>query len=377
MKKQYVFKILAFFMTAFLIVFAPSCKKNSPAATSPAKTVTANPVSLRLYEIDTSVYKQFFVPVFKVGNLTIDNYMLFDTGSGGLVLDADGVLPASMITSTGFKFTGDSVVVNGITITNQTSTITYGADCSTANDTVYGNLAYAPVTIGDGNGNLTVKRLPFFLYYVATNSAGTAYPTHYFDIFGVNNEYDFTFSNGVNITSPFAYYDPGSNLTSGFKIAKLGPPYTYDSSVGANYVSGAVTVGLTAADLSSSSGFVTIPISTYSTFGYVPFVYASITYNTSSFTSQVVFDSGTAGYSYLQDPNFTGSTPALAANSKVNVATAAGFDYSYLVTATDNNTYVENPNTSCSNVSIISIEYFLNNEYLWNFKDHILGLKNN
>ena len=381
MKKQLLFKSLIFISIAFLLLIVGSCKKNNPVtpAPGPVQTTPATPVSLGLYEIDSSVYKDFFIPVPTIGNVTIDDYLIFDTGSGGLVLDAQGILPASMITSTGFNFPGDSVVVNGITITTQTSTITYGDDCSTANDTVYGNLAYANVTVGDQNGNLTIKRLPFFLYYKATTGTGSVYPAHEFDIFGVNEEYDFTFSNNVNVTSPFSYFNPGTGLTRGFKSAPLGPPYIYDSNAGANYAPGVITVGLTSSDVSSSSGFVTTQLKNYTGYGYPPIIPATISYNNNkTFAANILFDSGTTGYSYVEDPTTTDTArTTLAQNSQLSVATTSGFNYSYTVTASDNQTYIENPTTSCSTVSIISDEYFLNNEYMLNYVTHSLGLKNN
>jgi len=377
MKKIYSLKIYFFFCVTLVLLFVMSCKKpgaENGNGSSTSGIVTATPARLGLYEVDSSVYKQFLIPVASIGTITSGFYPVFDTGSGGLVIDAAGLLPPAMITNSGFNFTGDSIVVNGITITNQTSTITYGDNCSTSNDTVYGNLAYAQVTVGDPNGNITIKHMPFFIYYKATNGAGNLYPANYFDVFGVNQEYDFSFPN-VNVTSPFSYFDPGTGLTQGFKTAPLGGPYVYDSNAGANYAPGVVTVGLTSSDVSSTSGFVNTQLSLYSGYGYVPLIPSTVTYNSKSFNSYVVFDSGTAGYSYLEDPSFTGSATALAQNSQVSIATTSGFSYSYAVTATDNETNVENPATSCETVSILSIEYFLSNEYMINYSNHNLGLK--
>ncbi len=137
-----------------------------------------------------------------------------------MVMDANGILPASMITSSGFTFTGDSTVVNGVTVTNQIATVEYGDDSASVSK-VYGNQAFADVTVGDNNGNVVIKRLAFLIYYKATDAGGTAYPEHEFDTFGVNEEYDVTFPNNDFITSPFSYFDPGNGLTRGFKSYPL------------------------------------------------------------------------------------------------------------------------------------------------------------
>ena len=253
MIKKYPSKSFLFIIAAFITLTAASCSKNK--GTVNPTVVDATPTKLGMYEADSSIYKILYMDVSKVGTATVDYGLIFDTGSGGMVLDAQGVLPASMITSNGFVFTGDSIVVNGITVTNQKQEIDYGDDDSTETK-VLGNLAYAPVTIGDPSGNIVIKRLPFFLYYKGINSDGSTAEAHDFDLLGVAPEYDITFANNVNITSPFSYFDPGTGLTKGFKVAALG---TANFSLEGTFVPGVVTLGLTASDLSSSSGICNAP----------------------------------------------------------------------------------------------------------------------
>jgi hypothetical protein len=334
----------------------------------------AAPAQLGLYETDTLIYKDLIVAVSKIGTTTVDYGLIFDTGSGGMVIDAEGILPSSMITSSGFNFSGDSTVVNGITITNQTSMIEYGADAATVVK-VYGNLAYASITIGDQGENIVVKRLPFFLYYKGVDAGGNVVQPHDFDVFGVNEEYDVSFANKAYITSPFSYVIPGAGLINGFKMAALG---TSNFSHDGNYAPGVVSLGLSPTDVSSSSGFTMSQLTFSSGYGYFPYIPANITYSgRSAFASYVLFDTGTEPYTYIEDPAFNAGATLLPVNSSVTVNTTSGFNLSYTTTATENLTYVENPTTSGGNISIISLEYFLNNEYMLNFQNHILGLKNN
>ncbi len=371
MAKKYSYKsaILLVTLAAFFIA---SCKKDNNSNNTP-KVVDATPAKIGVYEADSSIYKLVFVDVTKVGNQSIDYGLIFDTGSGGMVLDGTDIVPKTMMSSSGFSFTGDSVVVNGITITNQKDTIEYGDD-NNSTTKVYGNLAYAPVTIGDADGNIQIKRLPFFLYYKGVNADGTVAEPHDFDLLGVSPEYDLTFANNAYITSPFGYYDPGTGLTKGFKMAALG---TSHFSLEGTYVPGVITVGLTASDLSTSSGFTMHQLKFYTGDGYIPYLPATITYNNKSVSTYVLFDSGTEPYSYIEDKSASGTYSALAPNSTVTVSTSVGFTYNYTVSSTDNLTYVENPNTTGGQVSIVSLEYFLNNEYMLNLSTYQLGLKNN
>jgi hypothetical protein len=171
MRKRYFTKSLLFVSVSFLLLAIASCKKGNNNKMSQV-TPVATPTSLGLYETDSSIYKLLLIAVSNIGTQPVDYGLIYDTGSGGMVFDASGILPASMITSSGFNFTGDSTVVNGVTITSQTSIVEYGNDAASI-DKVYGNLAYAPVTVGDQNGKIIIKRLPFFIYYKAVNASGT------------------------------------------------------------------------------------------------------------------------------------------------------------------------------------------------------------
>src|SRR3954469_4268135 len=100
----------------FLMVIT-SCKKEGTTTSG----TTKNLATLGLYQSSSGTSKRLFIPVTKVGTQAVTYYTVFDTGSSGLSLDATGIIPASMITSNGIQVTGDSVNVNGITITSKTS----------------------------------------------------------------------------------------------------------------------------------------------------------------------------------------------------------------------------------------------------------------
>jgi hypothetical protein len=372
MEKRYPFKSLLLLSLVFLLLAVYSCKKDNPPNNNIKTTIpVATPTELGLYEADSGEYRELIVAVSKIGTSSIDDGLVFDTGSGGMVIDAQGIVPASMITTSGFNFTGDSTVVNGITITKQTATLQYGADDSTLT-TVYGNLAYAPITIGDQGENVVVKRLPFCLYYKATDAQGDTLGAHYFDTFGVNSEYIY-FSGGAYITSPFSYFAPGNGLTKGFKMAALGNPSNF--SFDGTYAADIVTLGLTADDLSSSSGFTMHTCNFYQGDGYVPIFPTSVTYDGKTISTNLLFDSGTSGYSYIENSAATSAISLLPQGTKVSLTTNAGFTYSFTTEQAQNLTYIENPTLTGGEFSIMSIDFFLTNEYLLDFQNQKLGLK--
>jgi hypothetical protein len=375
MRTNYTLKNISLGVFVLLVFAVASCKKdkkNNNIVTPPP--VTATPKQVGLYEADSSIYKEIEIAVSQVGTKSLDIGLVYDTGSGGMVLDATGIVPASVIGSSGFTFTGDSTVVNGITITKVTDTVEYGDDAATT-DKVYGNLAYASVTIGDeATGNLVIKRLPFFLYYKAVDGQGNKFDPHEFDVMGISPEYDITFSNGVFITSPFSYYSPGTGLTSGFKMAAL---TTNNFSLEGTYVPNVITLGLTSDDLASGSGFTFSSLTYINGNGYVPLVPATITYGGKSTTAEVIYDTGTEPYNYIQDRNAASTISLLPTSTPVSVVATSGFKYDFTTSASDYLTYVENPAQSKTNITVMSLEFFLNNEYLIDFTGHKLGLKNN
>lgn len=364
MKHKYQNARLPLICGLLILMAAASCKKEKAAV----KPATAKPVTLGLYEYGNTNGKRIFIPITKIGTQNLNYYGVFDTGSSGMTIDAAGILPASMITSSGITVTGDSVVVNGITVTSQQAVVSFGDKISSTKE--YGNLAYAAVTIGDANGNLVLKRIPFFLYYKIVDENGKQLAAHSSDVFGVGPGVNYASS---SIASPLSYYSPGTGLTSGFKLAILNN--TSFNSNGA-YVAGLLNIGLTAADL-ASSGFIIHPLTYYSSGGYSPNLAATITYNSTSTAAFVLFDTGTPSVTIIEDPKATAGIGSLPANSTVKVTTSKGFTYQYITTSTSNLTSIQNPNNTADYRTIFSIDFFINNEYLGDYTNHTIGLKNN
>lgn len=347
----------------FITVAFFSCKKEK---TTPQTQTT--PVTLGLYEYASGINKRVFLPVTQVGTKAVTYYTVFDTGSSGMTLDATDILPASMITSSGIQVTGDSVVVNGITVTSTKGTISFGDQLSSTKE--YGNLAYANITIGDAQGNLALKRVPFFLYYKIIDETGAKLPAHASDVFGVGPGTSYVTS---EIQSPLRYFNTGTNLTSGFKLATLNKSLF---STSGTYVSNLLTIGLSSGDL-SSAGFIMHPLTYSSSGGYSPNIPATIAYNGNTISGQILFDTGTPSTTVIEDRLATTSVGSLPANSTVTITTSKGFVYTYTTSSTGNLTEVQNPNNTGDYRTIFSLDFFISNEYLTDYGNHQIGLKNN
>lgn len=364
----YVYKLIMKINLFFLFCFSAfallitSCKKD--------KTVKppSNSSTIGLYQYEQDSAKRVFIIISKVGTVSTNYPSVFDTGSSGMTLDATDILPVSMITSSGLKITGDSVVVNGITVTSQQSTMSYGDKTGLTRE--YGNLAYAPVTIGNSNGSLTTKRMPIFIYYKVVNitTGKTITTNHALDIFGVGPGISAT---NAAISSPLNYFDTGSSY-KGFKLAAL---KSSNFSGTGNYVAGLLTIGLNSSDV-SSAGFIMHHLGLDLSGGYSPNIPSTVSYNGQSIGAEVLFDTGTPTYSVIENNQETNSIGPLPANTQVTITTNKGFTYTYTTKSTTSLTAIENPNITGDYRTIFSIDFFAENEYLTDYTNHQIGLKN-
>jgi hypothetical protein len=368
MKKIYSNYHLLFVAALFIII--SSCKKEPvtpPPIVTPAPTSLA---TLGLYEVDSSIYKRVFIAITKVGTQTVNYPLVFDTGSAGMTIDADKILPASMITNSGLVVPGDSVTVNGITVTTQEAVVSYGN--AQAGTQEYGNLAYAPVTIGDQNGNITTTRIPIFIYYkVVDVTTGQNEPAHSNDIFGVGPGVSYA---NNSIGSPLSYFATKNGGFNGFKLALLN---NADFSLNGTYVSGLLTIGLVPNDLTSSSGFIMHSLTYNSQGGYSPDIPSTVSYGGLSYPATVLFDTGTPAISLLENNAARSNISTLPDNTPVTLTTNNGFTYTYNTSSTDNPTQVARPSYTGDPRTIFSINFFIDNEFLMDYKDHQIGLKNN
>jgi len=351
-----------------VILFMASCSKDHSTPVPTAKPLA----TLGLYEVDqvdSITYKRIFIPVSGMGTASISTYYLvFDTGSSGLTIDANGILPASMITSSGITVAGDSVVTNGITVTNQTAIISFGN--ATSETSEYGNLAYATVKIGDVNGSITTGRIPIFLYYKIVDNNGAVQAKHSQDVFGVGP--GTSFANSA-ISSPLSYFKTTNGLLNGFKLSTL---VNSQFSPAGNYVQNLLQIGLLPSDVNPSNGFIMHQLSFFPQGGYSPDIESTITYNGKTIAATALFDTGTPAISIVENSGASSDIATLPAGVNVSLTTSNGFKYSY-ITSGGNVTDIAKPSYTGDPRTIFSINFFADNEFIMDYQAHEIGLKNN
>jgi hypothetical protein len=330
--------------------------------------------------------------------------LIFDTGSAGVTLYAPSIFPASMVTAAGFVFPSGqtSITYNGITVTDQQGTRTYGSTNLRAQN---GNIGYAQLTFGDAHGQLNTAVMPVFLYYSITDVAtGQALevPSFQQGIFGVASAagtialpgsiepaggYPACATNTNStcyVVSVLKYLQYGASVSAGFMLSPAPIQSCNITTAGSCAPAPMLTIGLTA---TSKAGFsaVSLPCPPNGYVGPASIAGFPVCQKTIDDTTVMVsgdavgtiqggavFDTGTAN---MQIATPTGSSfpSTVPVGSSVLVTTSSGFSYSYVTTNSDPLATIVN--ADYSGPTIIGIGYFTTNSFFIDFNSSLEGWK--
>jgi hypothetical protein len=369
----------------------------------PVTGTIGQPTAINLYPNESSENApRLTVMITAVGSVRVSMPLGFDTGSAGVTLYAPAIFPASMVNSSGFIFPAGetSMSYNGITVTSQQGTRTYGSVSTRAEN---GNLGYAQLTFGDAQGELTTQTMPLFLYFSITdNTTGqTIAPAAQQGWFGVAAT-DGTIvlpdsvepaagypacspqtTSTCHVVSVLKYLNYASSVHAGFMLTPATIQSCDITSPGSCAPSPVLTIGLTTA---AESGFSAAPlvcppsgyVGSLSIAGYpvcqkdIDDVTINVSGNTvGTLTGYALFDSGTAD---MQFSTAAGSTfpSSVLPGATILVTTPSGFSYSYIAGSGIAQTVV-NADTNLPN--IIGISYFTTNSFFIDFSSSTEGWK--
>jgi hypothetical protein len=377
---------------------------NAPAV-KPINGPIERPVIINLYPNQSATtVARLVVMATSVGGVPVSMPLIFDTGSAGVSLYAPTIFPSSMVTTSGFVFPPGqtSMSYDGITVTNQQGTRTYGSTNRRAQN---GNIGYARLTFGDADGRLRTTVMPLFLYFSITDvTTGQTLDVSAFQqgIFGVASTSDtITLPGSVepadgnpacapdtnttcNVVSALKYLQYGDSVNAGFMLSPA-PIQTCDiTSAGNCAPAPMLTLGLSVA---MKAGFSTVSLpcppigylGPASIAGYP--VCQKVVDNTTvmvsgdtvgTITGGAVFDTGTAN---MQIATPTGSffPSTVSDGSSVLVTTSSGFTYGYVSTSSDPLATIVN--VDFSGPTIIGIGYFTTNSFFIDFSSGSEGWK--
>jgi hypothetical protein len=395
-------------LAATLLVAIPGgCggSSNSAPAVNAVSGAIEQPVVINLYPNQSATtVPRLVMMATSVGSTPVSMPLIFDTGSAGVTLYAPSIFPSSMVSSAGFVFPSGqtSITYNGITVTNQQGTRTYGSTDLRAQN---GNIGYAQLTFGDAQGQLTTEVMPILLYYSITDvltGLPLEVPSFQQGIFGVAGTSGSIVlpgsvappggypacATGTNSTcyvvSALKYLKYGSSISAGFMLS----PATIQScdigTAGSCAPVPMLTIGLSAA---SKAGFSTVslpcPPNGYtgpaSIAGY-PVCQKTIENTTvmvsgdtaGTIIGSAVFDTGTANVQ-IATPAGSSFPSTVPVGSTLLVTTPSGFTYSYNSSISDPFATIVNADFSGS--TVIGIGYFTTNSFFIDFSSGTEGWK--
>jgi hypothetical protein len=378
---------------------------NSSPAPSPVSGAIDKPVVINLYPNQSpTTVPRLAVMVTSVGSVPVSMPLIFDTGSAGVTLYAPSIFPSSMVTTGGFVFPPGqtSITYNGISVTNQQGTRTYGSTDLRAQN---GNIGFAQLTFGDAQGQITTAAMPVFLYYSITDVATgqpIEVPSFQRGIFGVaSTSGTIALSSSVEpaggypacatdtnstcyVVSVLKYLHYGDSVNAGFMLAPA-PIQSCDiTTAGSCAPAPMLTIGLSA---TSKAGFSTAslpcPPAGYvgpaSIAGY-PVCQKAIDNTTIMVSGGTVgttiggalFDTGTANMQ-IATPAGSAFPSTVPAGSTLLVTTPSGFAYSYISTISDPLATIVN--ADFSGTTIVGIGYFTTNSFFIDFSSGTEGWK--
>lgn len=316
--------------------------------------------------------RRLYLPIRYIGAAKVKLRVVFDTGSQGLILDAKRLLPASLVADTGIVIGDkDSLVLDGITVTRNKTKSRYGGTRS-----YDGNIAYASIVIGDKMGQVRTKRMPFILVYhgVYDQTGKPAQVDQHCDgIAGVSSGGELKAGlvmKRENVVSPFNYLSFGNRVEAGFILAPLDQvKWERVSSMEGKSAVPLLTVGITE---QAKEGFV-LHRQLLQNGRFYPYVRGIISYNGLVISpSYVLFDSGNPAGGVIYEPD-AAKKGRMNAGIVIRFVSDEGTIYDYAANNSNYKTTLDSRKSK--SVSIIGINFFLENSFMLNYASHTIGIR--
>ncbi|MDR5835186.1 hypothetical protein [Caballeronia sp. LZ034LL] len=221
---------------------------------------------------------KLIIPVVALGSLTLPtpSQLDLDTGSAGMIIDAQDVFPPDMVGTNGFVFPPgqNTLSYHGIVVTNVQATKGYDGSA----ETDYGNIGFATVKFG-GRGELTTNVMPVLFVYKSLDGNGQPLQFPYQGVFGINSSSNPALAagatsstslnicslqsitaNGCDFVSVLRYLNYSAGVNAGFSLgnATLDPNCAITSAMTGCTLQPALTVGLSVAD---EQTYTSVPLS--------------------------------------------------------------------------------------------------------------------
>src|SRR5262245_48047224 len=206
-------RLLAVLLTGMQPQPSPGSAADGMPATVPSIKLESpgNPPNIRM----------LYIRLLALGDRRIDQPLLFDTGSAGMTVECQVVLPANLCSDDGIKI-DKTLELDGITVTTQKMVMNYGTYDE------YGNIAIARVTIGSRQTPVsTAEAIPILIRYKQVRRStgeivgGPLWPKGMFGVSPIGGG-----GPDQMVMSPMNAIPPGNGLRRGYYLSPIGTDWT-------------------------------------------------------------------------------------------------------------------------------------------------------
>jgi hypothetical protein len=333
------------------------------AFSAPSLAELAKPITIPIIKQQYPGYppvRLVHLRVLSLGDHKVDFPLLFDTGSTGITIDCNLVLPWDLCTPDGIKIEKD-LKLDGVRVTTRRIVAQYGTYDE------YGNLAFARVSFGDAGHPVTTSEMPVLIRYKKVRRAtgeivgGPLWPR---GIVGVS---PLGAQTGGLLHSPMDYIDAPDGLIRGFYLTPLGEVWVicmneFDECPSVD----ALHIGI---DAATKAKFEMAPLGASRSVHYIGFVDACLTWLEHQSCAPTLYDTGNSTISIPGSPR-DGTDMALPMSTSV---TLIGPNMEIWKFPT---LYVpEVEFTPHSDINLIGIRYFETNSLLFDLEAGQIGFR--
>jgi hypothetical protein len=212
-----LFAKTACFLAAVLGALLTQASPGRAADDSPAIV----PLTKLEYPGNPPNIRMLYVRLLALGDRKVDQPLLFDTGSAGMTVECQVVLPADLCSDEGIKIK-KTLELDGMTVTTQKAVMNYGTYDE------YGNIAIARVTIGSRASPVsTAESIQVLIRYKKVRRdtgeivGGPLWPKGMFGVSPIGGG-----GPDQSLASPLNAMRPGNGLRRGYYLSPIGADWT-------------------------------------------------------------------------------------------------------------------------------------------------------
>lgn len=305
--------------------------------------------------------RMLYVRLLALGDHKVDVPLLFDTGSVGITVQCDAVLPARYCSTDGIRINAP-LELDGLTVTTKKAVAQYGTYDE------YGNVAYAKIGFGAPEHLIsTSEQIPLLIRYKQVRRAtgeivgGPLWPKGMFGVSPIG-----TMAGGL-LRSPMGLIDVPAGQHKGYRLSPVGTAWrTCTNEAGDCPEVAALHVGINQA---AKKDFTLAKLKKLPSDHYFPFVNSCVAWQQEKVCRPTIYDTGNSTIMIAGQPP-KGTEAPLPIGTEVVVDGLGASDWRFTVQYQPEVEFAPH-----MDINLIGIRYFETNSLLVDLDTQEIGVR--